>query len=143
MNQTHPSSLTSGKLRLRAIRSLAMRLNWLILKSSFILSCSSLGMRTAFPISPGPSWFREITAGRQESKRRLLPRGRQFCSSPTGFHRSWCSTRNVRKLIMHDFPCAPLSGLSLRASEFISSYFLRWLKTPDLAACSFWLQSRQ
>lgn len=64
---THPSSLTSGRLLLSAIMSLAIRLNWLILKSSFIFSCSSLGIITAFPISPGASWVRDITAGTQKA----------------------------------------------------------------------------
>lgn len=51
----HPSRRTSGRDRLRAIISEAMRLNWLILNISFIFSWFSLGITTGFPPSPGPS----------------------------------------------------------------------------------------
>lgn len=52
---THPSRRTSGRERLRAIISDAMRLNWLILNISFIFSWFSFGITTGFPPSPGPS----------------------------------------------------------------------------------------
>lgn len=51
----HPSKRTSGRDRLNAIISEAMRLNWLILNMSFIVSCFSFGITTGLPPSPGPS----------------------------------------------------------------------------------------
>lgn len=63
--------------------SLAIRLNWLILNSSFIFSCSSLGMTTALPISPGPSWRRDITAATEARQERSVMRVQPCYASPT------------------------------------------------------------
>lgn len=52
---TYPSSLTSGNDLFNEIMSLAIRLNWFILNISFILSCLSGDITTAFPCSPGQS----------------------------------------------------------------------------------------
>lgn len=78
---THPSRRTSGRDRLRAIISEAMRLNWLILNISFIFSWFSFGITTGFPPSPGPSrgLLRESTD--THVRRHTLRGGRGHVSS--------------------------------------------------------------
>ena len=50
---THCSIRTSGRDLLRAILSLAKRLNWFNLNFSFFSSSSSFGIATPLPFSPG------------------------------------------------------------------------------------------
>lgn len=111
---THPSSLTSGKLLFRAIRSLAIRLNWLILNSSFIFSWSSFGMSTAFPISPGPSWFREMTAATQDSKRATFNTGVPLSTCSFQLESQWQCMNTPERLPPELEPSTKFSGRSCK-----------------------------
>lgn len=66
-NITYASMRTSGSDRLAEMRSVASRLNWLIMNFSFISTWRSSAMTTGRPISPGASGLRGFSTARHHT----------------------------------------------------------------------------